>query len=240
MGCSLGPGTALDWFFAQESEGIILEDDCVPHPDFFTFATEMLDRYRFNKKIISINGSNLGYTLENGNSYTFSRFMNMWGWATWKRSYEQIDYQLDHWKNVKQKNLYLWRLLRFNLFDIDLGWIKYWRFQFDKTITTKKITWWDYQWIYYQLINKKYAILPANNLVKNIGFDENGHHTIFANSPAANLPLKSMPLPYKHPLKIKPDIIYEDLSVKKIWCSYSRLSSVQTIKQIIKEVLKFN
>ena len=66
LGCSFGPRAAFDWFFAQEPEGIILEDDCVPDPSFFTFAATMLERYRDNKKIISINGTNLGYKLTVG------------------------------------------------------------------------------------------------------------------------------------------------------------------------------
>ena len=30
--------TAISWFFEQEERGIILEDDCVPNLDFFTFC----------------------------------------------------------------------------------------------------------------------------------------------------------------------------------------------------------
>ena len=33
QGCRLGVSRAITWFFEQVEEGIILEDDCVPHPD---------------------------------------------------------------------------------------------------------------------------------------------------------------------------------------------------------------
>ncbi len=240
LGCSLGPRAAFDWFFSQEAEGIILEDDCLPHPDFFVFASTMLERYRDEKSILSINGSNLGYQLNNGESYTYSRFMNMWGWATWRRSYNQIDYSLNHWRNVKNKDQFLWKHLRINLFDFDIGWIKYWRFQFDKSITTKNITWWDYQWIYNQLINQQCSVVPSNNLVQNIGFDENGSHTLFADSPAANIPTKSIQTRNMHaPLKIEPDFLYEREYVKKIWCTYIKFSRIQTIKYLLKVFLKY-
>ncbi len=64
LGCSLGPRKAFDWFFSNVDEGIILEDDCVPDISFFFFCEEMLQKYRNNESIISINGSNLGYTLQ--------------------------------------------------------------------------------------------------------------------------------------------------------------------------------
>ena len=38
-GCMKGVSSAINWFFDNEDEGIILEDDCVPHPDFFPFCT---------------------------------------------------------------------------------------------------------------------------------------------------------------------------------------------------------
>jgi hypothetical protein len=34
QGCRPGVSRAISWFFEQVEEGIILEDDCVPHPDF--------------------------------------------------------------------------------------------------------------------------------------------------------------------------------------------------------------
>jgi hypothetical protein len=238
LGCSLGPRAAFDWFFLQETEGIILEDDCVPNPDFFLFAASMLERYRHNNQIISINGSNLGYELKNGDSYTYSRFMNMWGWATWRRSYKQIDYNLIHWQNIKYKELFLWKRLRTHLFDIDIAWIKYWRFQFDKTISTQKVTWWDYQWIYHQLINQQLAVVPGRNLISNIGFDENGHHTFFSVSPAANLPVKPLQIPFVHPKDISIQKGYEKIYIKTVWCNYVRFSRIQMFTYILKSILK--
>ena len=39
QGCRLGVSHAITWFFNHVEEGIILEDDCVPHPDFFAYIT---------------------------------------------------------------------------------------------------------------------------------------------------------------------------------------------------------
>ena len=46
--------------FEQVEEAIILEEGCVPHPDFFRFAAEMLRRYREDDRVMHINGSAAG------------------------------------------------------------------------------------------------------------------------------------------------------------------------------------
>ena len=238
LGCSFGPRTAFDWFFSYESEGIILEDDCVPHPDFFQFASEMLDRYRHNKKIISINGSNLGYRLENSNSYTFSRFMNMWGWATWADRANSIDYSISYWNKVRNPLLFLYTKLRQNIFDTDINWYKYWQHKFDLTAGQENISWWDWQWIFHQVINEQLSIVPSVNLVTNIGFNSDATHTQEENNPASNIQLAQMKFPLLHPKNIKPDLVYEEKFVKWVWCYHKRLPLIFYIKQFISNLLR--
>ena len=38
LGCGPGPAAALDWFFERNEMGIVLEDDAVPHLDFFPYC----------------------------------------------------------------------------------------------------------------------------------------------------------------------------------------------------------
>ena len=38
LGCKLAVSNAIDWFFENEEKGIILEDDCLPHINFFIFV----------------------------------------------------------------------------------------------------------------------------------------------------------------------------------------------------------
>ena len=35
LGCKKGVSSGINWFFQHEEQGIILEDDVLPHPDFF-------------------------------------------------------------------------------------------------------------------------------------------------------------------------------------------------------------
>ncbi len=237
LGCGLAVSEAINWFFSQNEEGIILEDDCLPHPDFFIFASEMLDKFRDNKKIISINGSNLGYHLKDGNSYTFSRFMNMWGWATWKDRAGEIDYKITDWKNQNKPLFWLYKHLRQYLFDLDLNWYKFWGIKFDKVVEDEKFTW-DWQWMYHQLKNRQLSVVPATNLVSNIGFDEDATHTIEINNPAANIPTAPMQFPFIHSVHIQPDFVYEEHFVKWVWCYQKRLPSTFYIKQFISTIIK--
>lgn len=238
IGCSLGPRTAFDWFFGQEEEGIILEDDCVPDLSFFRFCTEMLERYRNDEKIISINGCNLCYELNDGNSYTFSRFMNMWGWATWRRSAEKIDYYLEDWKTEQKPLWTLYKRLRQSPWDYDIKWYQYWQDKFDQTISRKDFTWWDWQWIYHQTKAKQFSIVPGVNLVSNIGFHEDATHTHHKENPAANLISKEMPFPLVHPATIRADIDYEEKYVKWVWCFHTKLPLLFYIKTAIAKLLK--
>ncbi len=236
LGCSLGPRAAFDWFFSHEKEGIILEDDCLPNPNFFRFADEMLNRYRNNPRIISINGSNLGFAWNEGSSYTYSRYMNMWGWATWADRAQQIDYSLHSWKNQKKRTLYLHQKMRQHIFDFDINWYKYWQHKFDMTIEKERITWWDWQWIYHQLKHRQLSIVPGKNLVTNIGFDELATHTQDHSNPAANIPSESIKFPLIHPLKIAPNFKYEE-HIKWVWCYYKRLPFLFYIKHYVSKVL---
>jgi hypothetical protein len=240
LGSSLGPRAAFQWFFSKEKEGIILEDDCVPHQDFFLFSTTMLERYRDNKRIISINGSNLGYELHNGNSYTFSRFMNMWGWATWADRANAVDYSLQDWKNVKNPVWFLYKKMRQHFFDTDINWYRYWKDKFDQTVNKENITWWDWQWIWHQLTHKQLSIVPSVNLVTNIGFNDDATHTLHEDNPAAGI--LSMPLlrPLIHPSKIHWDIRYEEHYVKWVWCYHKRLPVIFYIKRFLSKGSKKN
>ena len=62
LGCSKAVVSAIDWFFQNEENGIILEDDCLPDYSFFTYCSELLDKYKDQNQIMMISGSNMGHT----------------------------------------------------------------------------------------------------------------------------------------------------------------------------------
>jgi len=170
LGCKIGATTAVNWFFQNVSEGIILEDDCLPNQSFFTFCKEMLEKYRDNEKIMHISGTNFQFGNKRGEaSYYFSRCVHMWGWATWKRAWGKYDINTKGLEEYsKSKKIY-------GLFKSKKE-AKFW-ISLIKHVTKKNIDTWDAQWVYTILRLEGMAITPNVNLVKNIGFRNDATHT---------------------------------------------------------------
>ena len=222
IGCKNAVSQAINWFFTKVDKGIILEDDCVPDESFFYFCEELLEKYKDDSTIISIGGTNLGYTFANDSSYGFSRIMNMWGWATWRRSAKMIDYDMRKWKQLPFKKLFLFSRI-WDGKSLDINWINYWKNYFNIT-SSGKLNTWDYQWIFAQQYFKMLSIFPAHNLVKNIGFTENATHTVYPDHPIASLPLQTLEFPLMHPDKKEIDKVYEIDFLKKIWFGHTKES----------------
>ncbi len=96
LGCRSAVSGAITWFFEHEEEGIILEDDCLPHPSFFHFCSELLQRYRNDHRVMCVTGNNFQPDMRDWPySYYFSIFNHCWGWASWRRSWKLYDTALD-------------------------------------------------------------------------------------------------------------------------------------------------
>lgn len=183
--------SGLDWVFELEEEAIILEDDCVPDASFFPYCQELLERYRHDERVMTISGDNfqLGGTVC-PHSYYFSRYMHCWGWATWRRTWQLHDPAMPFWPELKQDG---W----LESFILDEGERRHWHSVFD-AVYTGAINTWDYQFCYTIMRHHGLNILPAVNLVTNIGFGEGATHTTQP-SPYENLPAQPMAFPLVHP-----------------------------------------
>ena len=72
--------------------------------------------------------------------------------------------------------------------------------KFSKTISRKEdVDWWDYQWDFARYVQSGLAIVPAQNLVKNIGFGGLATHTQNGNSKSARMEAFDMEFPMHHP-----------------------------------------
>ncbi|OUC08639.1 hemolytic protein HlpA-like protein, partial [Litorilinea aerophila] len=84
--------SGLTWAFSQVEAAIVLEDDCLPHPTFFPFCEELLNRYCHDERIMAITGDNFQFGRSRTKySYYFSRYFHSWGWATWRRAWQHYD-----------------------------------------------------------------------------------------------------------------------------------------------------
>lgn len=174
LGCKKAVAGAITWFFEHEERGIILEDDCLPDPTFFDFATLMLEQYANDNRIFHINGSNflteeLNKNIGTHDSYYFSKNVHVWGWATWRRAWNIYDIEMAGIEDSKIKQKIL---SQFN--DRKIG--KFWISLFTH-IKNKQINTWDAQWAYAVLKSGGVCITPTQNLIENIGFGSEGTHT---------------------------------------------------------------
>ncbi len=231
LGCKKRIISGLEWVFSEFEEAIILEDDCLPSNNFFLYCQTLLEHYRNEPRITSISGCNLGfYDPTEKSSYRYSRFMNMWGWATWRRTFKLIDFEMKFWNFFRNS-------AEFNqALDKDKRWIDYWKYRFDKTFIGEVDTW-DYQWILSNLYHKGLVVSPTVNLIKNLGYRSDATHTIHKNGYLENLQINNIALPLVHPPKFKISKKYENY-IKYAWCGiYSTIPLKYKIKNKVKRVV---
>jgi hypothetical protein len=171
QGCRIGVSRALSWFFDQVVEGIILEDDCVPHPDFFNYCSTLLERYRDDTRVWCISGSNFQRGRWRGDgSYYFSHYNHCWGWASWRRCWQHYDCDLEQWPDLMTSDLLK------SIF-VDPVERTYWAKIWQRLLCQGQPNTWDYQWTFTCLVKGGLTALPNRNLVSNVGFGEYATHT---------------------------------------------------------------
>ena len=171
LGCKKGVTKAINWFFENVQEGIILEDDVVAHYDFYKYCQDLLEKYRSDKRIWCISGSNNQNNIKRGKgTYYFGQIPLIWGWATWKDRWENYDVSLKKWPEIKSSKMLD------NIFLDDLQ-KNHWSDIFENFYNFGNPDTWDYPWVFACLINNGLTAIPNKNLIKNIGFNSDATHT---------------------------------------------------------------
>ena len=183
--------TAITWFFEHVEAGIILEDDCLPNMSFFKYCGEQLERFKNDSRIGIISGDLFLKDRKIQNSYYFSNFPHMWGWATWRRTWKNYDssmkdwleFQSLDWLTEKTGSKYYARIW-FNIFD---------------SVYQQQIDTWDYQVVFMLWTQSQLSIVPNHNLVSNIGFGIDSTHTENTSDQFSLLTTEKMEFPLVHP-----------------------------------------
>jgi hypothetical protein len=196
QGCKRRVISGLDWVFSQVEQAIVIEDDCLPHLDFYGYCEALLELYKDNDRVMVITGCNFQNGNRRGNAaYYFSKFNHVWGWATWRRAWLKNDSNIRFWPNWKESND--WRQKIPNRIER-----RYWENIFDR-MYRNEIDTWDYPWTGSVWYHDGLTATPNVNLVTNIGFGPDGTHTV-ANEDQDGL--ASYPLgPLTHPVKVEQD-----------------------------------
>jgi hypothetical protein len=166
LGCNLGVISAIDWFFQQNTRGIVIEDDCYPEKTMLWVLEEKL-------ALIGAVGSNIGMITAHNpfikwHSSVISRYALIQGWATtsdiWlqvRRDYFKITFpQLSAKKRLGRslaESIFWWA----NSNRARLGGVDTWDGIFADRM--------------FRLGFRTYV--PEQNLILNFGFDERATHT---------------------------------------------------------------
>lgn len=208
LGCGPGPATAITWFFQNVESGIILEDDCVPHPDFFPYCEELLERYKDDERIGFVGGANYGYKVISDASYSFSSGHHQtWGWASWRRVWNEFDYYL---KDIDSKAFN--RIIK--KYYKSLRQREYWNRIFE-VVKKDQIgnSCWDYQFYFSNWKSGRLALCPEVNLVQNVGDGIDATHTSNGSNELLHKNTHAI-LPLRHPNKIELDCGIDDFLMK--------------------------
>ena len=210
LGCKRRVSSGLDWAFQTVEQAIILEDDCLPHPTFFRFCQELLEKYKDDERITMVSGDNFQFGRKRTDySYYFSHYCHVWGWATWRRAWQYYDVDMKLWPSIRDGN---W--IRDVLKDdrAAIRWAKTFEVMHQGLVDT-----WDVQWVFASWIQNGLAILPNTNLISNIGFSPNATHTTSSTSSLANLPTEAIEFPLLHPPFMVRDSLADDITERSLF-----------------------
>jgi hypothetical protein len=199
VGCGRGVPEAITWMFETEEYGAIIEDDCVVSDDYFRFCEELLPRYKNDERIAQITCFVPGLSKKETNAYYFTGYPEIWAWATWRRAWKNIDFEMKRWKQVRLKIF-----KRFSFFEACIHWYL-WRQTYLTFKKRRSPHAWDYQWSIYVFMQRKLCIEPYTNLVRNIGFGEASTHCADTDNPLAGAVPGVLIFPLVHPEVIQPN-----------------------------------
>lgn len=159
-----GVSDAVDRF----GRAIVVEDDLELSPSFLTFMNHALDRYIHNERVFQVSGYMFDVPeLNSSRSALFLPFTVSWGWATWKRAWDQFDPLASGWEALRTDKELRQR------FGLD-GTYDY------ATMLIRQMTGlrdsWAVRWYWTVFKANGLVLFPPVSLVSNTGFDGSGTH----------------------------------------------------------------
>ena len=169
LGCRNRLRSGLDWVFDTVEEAIILEDDCLPHPDFFPYCAHYLDRFRDDPRVLSLCGLNPLPVEEKRPPCTYSHYFHATGWATWSSAWRaHFDLKMKGWPEFRDSS----SLKRIALSE---GARRFWQATMESTDKGWNDSW-AYAWQFAHWKAGALAVRPPANLVTHLGQGADSAH----------------------------------------------------------------
>ncbi len=228
LGVGRRGATGITWVFERVEEAIILEDDCLPHPTFFSYCEELLERYRHDERIACISGTNHLFG-KKATPYSYNYFLHVravWGWATWRRAWRYYDYHTSLWHTIRAQGLlpsvFLEGKEEARIYENHYGPE---RTDYDG---------WDQQWFFACVTQHALTIVPGVNLVSNLGFRADAVHTINSEHRLANVPVSPMTFPL-----VCPPFVMRDASAEAITRRHEQPRRAFLLRALNRALLRF-
>ena len=220
MGCRRRVTSGLDWFFASNEQGIILEDDCLPMDSLFPYCEELLERYKDDQRVTSIHCTHrLPFNPSMKESYYFSSYYTPDGWASWARAWQHYSDDVSDVKKV---------VSRMNL-SFRARW--YWVRMFGLVASGKRDSW-GYRWMLTNWRLGRLSVFPRVPLIENVGYGEAATHT--RQTSYRLMPAGDLSFPLVHPEAVREN---KGLDRQLEDCCYSRSFS-QRILWLLRRYFK--
>lgn len=184
-GPRFGVGGAITWFFEQEERGVVLEHDCVPLPEFFTFCEHYLEVLKYDLRIFHLGGNNYLPQGTVAPAAYLSRYNHIWGFASWARAWKNYDVHLNQLEQWLEED-WVSEMLP------DREERAYW-FKRLRQLKAGEVRSWDYPWTLAMWRNRAMALLPGTNMVRNVGFGEQSLHSQDSSHPLNHLKISAPP-----------------------------------------------
>jgi hypothetical protein len=146
---------------------IVFEDDLLSSPYTLQYFNDALTRYADEKKVMHIGA----YMFDLGDKTLpeafFYRIATSWGWATWKRAWNDFEPDIDKLIGQFDKQ-------KINKFSID-NTMNFWKQMLE--FKAGKNNSWAIRWYASIFLKGGLALHPSHSLVHNIGHDGTGVHS---------------------------------------------------------------
>ena len=242
LGCGRRIFTGLSKCFEKVDRLIILEDDCVPSKSFFPFCQDILEMYKDDRRIGLISGMNhLNRFDEVSSDYFFANVGSIAGWATWKRSWEDVRFDL---KEIAENTDAMRLLHNYEKYaphrnSVHSGV----KTKYEQLQRGEKLSSWSMQFGVNQILNSQLVVVPRVNLMTNIGLSENSANSVShikfvprGLRPLYQLKLYELEFPLKHPQYVISDLAYNK-AVDKLMGRNKLTHVMRTIESVFLRII---
>lgn len=148
---------------------IVLEDDLITTTTFLEFMNLSLEKYKNNNSVFQISGYGFPASkIKNENSSFFLNVTSTWGWATWKRAWDLIDFECKDYELLKKDKKLVYEFNFQGAYD--------YKKMFFKQMESSEISSWGIRFYWNVFKNNALVLYPDKSLVRNIGWDSSGKH----------------------------------------------------------------